>query len=55
MAAQVANLYHALPDWTRSHAVIAGYNTLKVSLVHKPYHGVNMLDVAHRPLCMTFT
>ena len=35
MAARLRGLFTSLPDWTCSHAVIAGYNSLMVSPVHK--------------------
>ena len=47
MAAQVSKLYHALPAWTRSHAVIAGYNTLVVSLC--------IQSLAWRDPCLTLS
>ena len=33
MAARIKALFDALPDWTRTPAVIAGYSTLKVTLL----------------------
>ena len=37
LAARTLALFNVLSDWTPSHAVIAGYHTLKVSRVHKAH------------------